>query len=70
MQLLAVFVGDDISSSGPRIRPKDNSILEDYGADGSTGLGHLWGLVAIVGEKSIPLAILKTESRLGSLHWH
>ena len=61
ISLTAILVGHDISASRPCVCPEDDPILEDDGADGCTGFGHLWRRVAIVSQQSIPLAVLKTE---------
>ena len=70
MKLLAILVGHDITASRPGVSSEDDAILEDDGADGCTGLGHLGRRVAAAGQKGIPLAVLETESRHWGLHGH
>lgn len=67
MQLLAILVGHDVSSSGPGVCAKNHAILEDNCTDGGTSLSNLWGLEPLAGEEGVTLAVLEVESGLGGL---
>merc|ERR1719195_2129468 len=70
VELLAILVGNNVSSSASCVCPKNNPILPDHSTDGCPSFCHLWRLEALLRKHGVPLAVLEVEPGGRSLHWH